>query len=533
MAGSGAREPQAAAELRSERIVVLDFGAQYRQLIARRVREAHVYCEVLPATTPAGEILARRPKGIIFSGGPASVYEPDAPRPDPELYRSGVPILGICYGMQVMVHQLGGKVEPAGHREYGRRELQVLDGRDLFAGLSDGTPLEVWMSHGDHVVEPPEGFEVIAATPAAPVAAVRHRELPLYGVQFHPEVSHTPEGGAILRNFLYRVCGARGLWRMSAFLEHQVSALRERIGQDRVVLGLSGGVDSSVTAALLDRAVGDRLTCIFVDHGLLREGEADEVREAFAFLGRRLVVVDARDRFLARLAGVVDPEEKRRRIGAEFVRVFEEEARKLGPVRFLAQGTLYPDVIESGEPGKAGPGGRAASVIKSHHNVGGLPPDMKMELVEPLRELFKDEVRELARELGLPQRLIGRHPFPGPGLAVRILGPVDAPSLAIARRADTIVREELERAGLYDQVWQAFAVLTPLRTVGVMGDGRTYGYVVAVRAVTSVDGMTADWARLPHQVLERIASRITGEINQVNRVVYDITSKPPGTIEWE
>lgn len=516
-----------AAGTRDERILVLDVGGQHRQQMARRVREAHVYCQVMPASTPASEVLALQPKGIILAGGPGMEDGPDAPRPDPELYRSGVPILGTGSGFQVMLHQLGGRVEGADQREEGLRPLQVHDWSDLFHGLEAQAPLEVWMESGDQTVIPPADFGVIASADGRPVA-LRHQELPLYGLSFYPEASQTPHGAAIIQNFLYRVCGVRGLWRMETYLHEQVAALRERIGRERVVLGLSGGVDSSVTAALVDRAVGDQLTCIFVDHGLLREGEVEEVREAFGFLGDRLVVVDAGERFLARLAGVTDPEEKRRRIGNEFIRVFEEEARKLGRVRFLAQGTIYPDVIESG-----GPGGKGGSVIKSHHNVGGLPAHLEMELVEPLRELFKDEVRELARELGLSQRLIDRHPFPGPGLAVRILGPVEPEGLAIARRADAIVREELEEAGLLQAVWQAFAVLTPLRTVGVRGGGRTYGYLVAVRAVTSVDAMTAAWAHLPHGVLERISARITGEIPQVNRVVYDITSKPPGTIEWE
>ncbi len=522
---------RAAARETREFVAVVDYGAQYGQLIARRIREAHVYCRILPPTVTAAELRALGPTGVVLTGGPASVYAPGAPTLDPDVLRLGVPVLGICYGMQLMAHLLGGRVARGQRREYGRTELEVLEeARDgvpgLFAGLD--RRLVVWMSHGDLVLEPPPGFRVLARTGGAPVAAMGDLERRLYGVQFHPEVTHTPEGRAILENFLYGICGCRGTWTMSSFVETAVEAVRSQVGDGRAVCALSGGVDSAVAAALVHRAIGDRLTCIFVDHGLLRQGEAEEVIGAFRTLGFNLRTVRAGERFLARLRGVTDPEEKRRRIGEEFIRVFEEEAEKLGPVGFLVQGTLYPDVIESG----AGGHGQAA-VIKTHHNVGGLPEEMRLGLVEPLRDLFKDEVRELGRQLGLPEAVIGRHPFPGPGLAVRVMGEVTPEKLDLVRRADAVVVEEIERAGLYREVWQAFAVLTAQRSVGVMGDERTYGYTVAVRAVTSEDGMTADWARLPHQVLERIAARIANEVPHVSRVVYDITSKPPGTIEWE
>ncbi len=510
---------------KEELVAILDFGAQYGQLIARRVREARVYCEVFPASTPAARLAERRPKGIILSGGPASVYEPGAPKADPGIFELGVPILGICYGMQLTAYALGGDVRRGARREYGGADLEVdaqaQDG--LFAGLP--RRLRVWMSHGDLVLTPPPGFRVLARTASTPVAAMGDPERRIYGVQFHPEVAHTPEGREILRNFLYKICGCHGTWTMASFVEEAVARVREQVGDGRAVCALSGGVDSAVAAVLVHRAIGDRLTCIFVDHGLLRLGEAEEVVRAFRGLGLRLVAVDAGERFLARLRGVTDPEEKRKRIGEEFIRVFEEEARRLGDVEFLVQGTLYPDVIESGTG--------AAATIKSHHNVGGLPSEMRFRLVEPLRDLFKDEVRQVGRELGLPDEILWRQPFPGPGLAVRVLGEVTPERLELVRLADAVVREEVRAAGLEREVWQAFAVLTAQRSVGVMGDERTYGYAVAVRAVQSEDGMTADWVRLPYQVLERIAARIVNEVPGVNRVVYDVTSKPPGTIEWE
>jgi GMP synthase (glutamine-hydrolysing) len=505
-------------------IVVLDFGAQYGQLIARRVRECRVYSELLPCDTPLDKVLELRPKGIILSGGQASVYDPNAPKYDPKIFELGIPVLGICYGMQLMAHLLGGKVARAEKAEYGRTELRVLDDSDLFAGLNP--QLICWMSHSDVVLEPPKGFKVTARTNNAPVAAMSDPQRKLFGVLFHPEVSHTPWGIEIIRNFVYNWCGCNPTWTPRNFVKATVEAIRERVKNERVLCALSGGVDSTTTAALVHRAVGDQLTCIFVNHGFLRKGEPERVIHTFReLLNVNLVYVDASGRFLRRLKGVTDPEEKRKIIGEEFVRVFEEEARKLGHIRFLAQGTLYPDVIESGT--------RHAARIKTHHNVGGLPPDMKFELIEPLRYLFKDEVREVADELGLPPEIAWRHPFPGPGLAIRILGEVTPERLNILREADTIVMEEIRRAGLYRQVWQAFAVLLPIRSTGVKGDRRTYGYTIAIRTVTSEDGMTADWARLPHEVLDRIANRICNEVEGVNRVVYDITSKPPATIEWE
>ncbi|MBO8142518.1 MAG: glutamine-hydrolyzing GMP synthase [Firmicutes bacterium] len=509
-----------------ELVVVLDFGAQYGQLIARRIREQRVYSEVLPGDTPAAEVLARRPRGIVLSGGPGSVYEAGAPRLDPKLLEAGIPMLGICYGMQLLAAQLGGRVQQSERREYGRAELSVTDRSDLFRGLGGGEPLTCWMSHGDRVEAPPPGFDVLATTAGSPVAAMGDRQRRLYGVQFHPEVAHTPWGAGLLRNFLYDICGCRGTWTAQAFIERAVEDIRAQVGDGRVIGALSGGVDSAVAAGLVHRAVGRRLVCIFVDHGLLRKGEAQRVVETFRDrLGMELVAVDARERFLRRLEGVADPEAKRKIIGEEFIRVFEEQAAALGGADFLLQGTVYPDVIESGT-------GQAA-VIKSHHNVGGLPERMDLKLVEPLRSLFKDEVRQVGSALGLPGEIVWRHPFPGPGLAVRIVGPVTEDKLAIVREADAIVLEEIERAGLSRDVWQAFAVLSDTRTVGVVGDRRTYGYVLGVRAVTSTDAMTADWARLPHEVLERMASRIMNEVPGVNRVVYDISSKPPATIEWE
>jgi GMP synthase (glutamine-hydrolysing) len=521
--GEGGAPPGPAID--AERVAVLDFGAQYAQLIARGVREHRVYCEILPPGTPPAELRARGFGGVILSGGPASVYAADAPRPHPDLWGAGLPLLGICYGHQLLAHALGGRVEPAAAREYGPADLEVLAAEGVLQGLPAHTP--VWMSHGDRVLEPPPGFRVLARTAHTPVAALGDPVRRMYGVQFHPEVAHTPLGRQVLANFLHAVCGLRGLWTMEGFVERAVRAVAGQVGGGRAVVALSGGVDSAVAAALVHRAIGDRLVAVHVDHGLGRAGEAEEVRTAFAaaFPGLRVVQVDAAARFLARLAGVVDPEGKRRAIGEEFVAVFEEEARRLGPVDFLVQGTIYPDVVESG--------GGGAATIKSHHNVGGLPARMRLRLVEPLRSLFKDEVRAVGERLGLPAALLWRQPFPGPGLAVRVLGEVTAERLERLRRADAIVRQELAPHGLGRDIWQAFAVLAGARSVGVMGDRRTYGELVAVRAVTSRDGMTADWARLPHEVLQRIAARIVNEVPGVNRVVYDVTSKPPATIEWE
>jgi GMP synthase (glutamine-hydrolysing) len=506
-----------------ETVVILDFGGQYSQLIARRVREAHIYSEILPYDTPLERILDKKPKAIILSGGPASVYSKDAPRCDKRLFETGIPVLGICYGMQLMCYLLGGRVEAAKAGEYGRAELSVVEEGGLFDGLEK--KIQVWMSHGDSIVELPEGFKTLAFTQITPHAAVSNGKN-LFGVQFHPEVVHTPDGKKILSNFLYKIAGCSGSWTAEAFVEEQVRLIRERVGNKRALCALSGGVDSSVAAVIAHRAIGDNLTCIFVDHGLLRKGEKEQVENTFREkFQMNLIVVDAKERFLKKLEGVTDPETKRKIIGEEFIRVFEDEAKKLGRIDFLVQGTLYPDVIESGT--------KTAAVIKSHHNVGGLPENLDFELIEPLRDLFKDEVREVGLKLGLPEEIVFRHPFPGPGLAVRILGEITNEKLHIVREADAIVTEEIKKAGLYRDIWQAFAVLTDVKSVGVMGDSRTYAYTVAVRAVTSEDGMTADWAKIPYDVLDKIARRITGEVPGVNRVVFDITSKPPATIEWE
>ncbi len=506
-------------------VLVVDLGAQYAQLIARRVRECHVYSEIVRHDLTAAEVRARRPAGLILSGGPASVYEEGAPGVDPELFRLGVPVLGICYGHQLMARALGGEVAATGAREYGRTTLRVEEPGLLLADL----PAEdvVWMSHGDTVTRAPAGFRVTARTEVTPVAAMEDRERGLFGVQFHPEVAHTPRGLAVMRRFLRDACGLLPEWTPVNVIERQVERIRRQVGGAEVLSALSGGVDSAVAALLVHRAVGDRLTCVFVDTGLLREGEPEQVEDTFGrHFGVPLVHVKAADRFLAALEGVADPEEKRRRIGELFIRTFEEVAREHRGARFLVQGTLYPDVIESGSA--------TAATIKTHHNVGGLPADMALELVEPLRDLFKDEVRRVGEELGLPEEIVWRQPFPGPGLAVRIVGEVTPERLAVVRAADRVVQEEVRRAGLARELWQAFAVLLAgVRSVGVMGDGRTYQYPVVVRAVTSEDAMTADWARLPHELLDRIAARIVREVPGVNRVVYDVTSKPPGTIEWE
>ncbi len=505
-------------------VFVVDYGAQYAQLIARKVRECKVYSEIIPHDMSVDRLRELKPRGLILSGGPASVYEPGAPGVDPALFELDIPVLGICYGMQLMARSLGGTVERTGSREYGKAELTVTEEGVLFEEL----PLQqqVWMSHGDKITSPPPGFHVNATTAVSPVAAMENEQRGLYGVQFHPEVVHTPAGVDILKNFLYRACDCLPTWTMSSIIEDSVADIRRRVGGEKIICGLSGGVDSSVAAVLVHKAVGDQLTCVFVDHGLLRANEAEEVVETFGrHMEMNLIHVDARERFLRRLEGVVDPEAKRKAIGEEFIRVFEEVAAELQDTEFLVQGTLYPDIIESGT--------RDAARIKSHHNVGGLPEDMQFKLIEPLRSLFKDEVRAVGEELGLPEEIVWRQPFPGPGLAVRIIGEVTHERLDILRRADEIVTEEIKRANLYREIWQSFAVLPCIKSVGVMGDGRTYAYPIVLRAVTSEDAMTADWARIPHDVLERISSRIINEVEGVNRVAYDISSKPPATIEWE
>ncbi|MBD3374728.1 glutamine-hydrolyzing GMP synthase [candidate division KSB1 bacterium] len=508
-----------------ESILILDFGSQYTQLIARRIRELGVYSEIKPFDISIDEIKDRRPKGIILSGGPSSVYGANAPLPSPAIFQLDLPVLGICYGLQVIAHMKNGQVDPASRREYGRAALDILDQSDLFYRIDQRT--QVWMSHGDHLTKLPKGFQVIANTDNAPIAAIRHTRERIFGIQFHPEVVHTMQGKEILSNFLYRICRCEGNWNASSFAEATVQSIREKLGDQHALCALSGGVDSTVAAYLVGKAIGDRLTCIFVDTGLLRHQEAKQVSDYFKNAPFHFKAIDASAQFLSKLEGVYDPEQKRKIIGNEFIRVFEKEAKQLGDIKYLVQGTLYPDVIES--VSTKGP----SATIKSHHNVGGLPEKMGLSLIEPLRELFKDEVRRVGRELNITDVILKRHPFPGPGLAVRILGEITRERIEILQPADHIFIEELVRNDLYDHIWQAFAVLLPVKSVGVMGDERTYENTIALRAVTSLDGMTADWADIPHSVLAHISNRIINEIKGVNRVVYDISSKPPSTIEWE